>query len=77
MSKVDCVKCPHCNEYVLIDSIACGIFRHGIYKSNYKQINPHAPKNFCDDLVTKDIIFGCGKPFKYMGTGEPVMCDYV
>ncbi len=48
------INCPHCNEEVLIFSyeINCGIlredpediFRHGVFKSNMCQINPHLPK---------------------------------
>jgi len=24
------LKCPHCNEYVIIEKINCAIFRHGV-----------------------------------------------
>ena len=23
-------KCPHCEEYIIIEKLNCGIFRHGI-----------------------------------------------
>ena len=35
------IKCPHCEEYIIIEQINCAIFRHGIYKLNFTQINPH------------------------------------
>ena len=36
-------KCPHCNEdiEVLRNEINCHIFRHGIFKADYQQMNPH------------------------------------
>ena len=42
------LKCPHCNEYVIIEKINCAIFRHGIFKNNLQQIDPHALKELCD-----------------------------
>lgn len=59
------VVCPHCYQEVIIqeNEINCAVFRHGIMKSNYQQIPPHAPKDVCDMLVKKDLIYGCGKPF--------------
>ena len=40
-------KCPHCKEYIIISKINCGIFRHGTYKKNYIQIDPHDTKDIC------------------------------
>lgn len=57
------VKCPHCNEYVIIEEINCAIFRHGILKKNMNQINQHLSKLECDKLKEKDLIYGCGKLF--------------
>ena len=34
------ITCPHCAEIIWIDEINCGIFRHGILKSNLIQIDP-------------------------------------
>ena len=42
--------CPHCNKYIEIIEINCGIFRHGTYKSNNEQIDPHLKKEECDNL---------------------------
>jgi hypothetical protein len=60
------LKCPHCGVFVAIykKEINCKIFRHGVFKSNFKQINPHETKENCDKYVEEDLIFGCGKPFK-------------
>ena len=74
------VKCPHCNEFIIIEKVNCGIFRHGIIKSTLKQMEPHLPKDKCDHLKEGDLIFGCGKPFQIlMVNGEMVIqiCDYI
>jgi hypothetical protein len=76
------VKCPHCTGSVLIMSneINCAIFRHGVYKKNYKQINPHEKKEICDKLLKEDLIFGCGKPFRLEKTDKSYcacICDYI
>lgn len=76
------VKCPHCNEYIEISEkeINCSIFRHGIYKHNMKQIDPHSKKELCDMFFNKKIIYGCGKPFKLIlkdGIYNCIICDYI
>lgn len=58
------IACPNCGEYIIIEQINCAIFRHGVYKHTMCQINPHAPKAECDELKEKDLIYGCGKPFR-------------
>ena len=60
--------CPHCNQTVTVKKtqLNCRIFRHGIYKHNFKQIDPHAPKDICDKLYKENKIYGCGKPFKFL-----------
>lgn len=59
-------RCPHCNQIVFLPKkeFNCKIYRHGVYKSNYKQIDPHLNKEECDRLKKEDLIYGCGKPFK-------------
>ena len=72
--------CPHCNYYIIIEKINCGIFRHGIYKNNGKQIKPHSSKEICDELVKNNLIYGCGKPFQILeinNTFEIKICDYI
>lgn len=74
------LKCPHCEEYIIIEKLNCGIFRHGVIKTNGKQINPHESKQMCDDLFKKKLIYGCGKPFKIIQNGEKLeikICDYI
>ena len=68
--------CPHCNEYVLIQELGCGIFRHGIMKDTFEQIPSHASKETCDYLKNNDLIFGCSKPFRIIGD-EIVKCSYI
>lgn len=60
------INCPHCQQSILImlNEINCAIFRHGVYKANFQQINPHENKEICDDLFNKKLIYGCGKPFR-------------
>ena len=70
------IKCPHCNNFILIEAIACKIFRHGVYKINYQQISPHSSLEECTRLKSEDLIFGCGGPFYF--DGEIVRkCDYI
>jgi hypothetical protein len=70
--------CPHCGISIEVDKkqINCKIFRCGLYKSDYRQIPPHAPKTQCDEYVKKDLIFGCGKPFTFDGSIVNI-CDYI
>jgi hypothetical protein len=77
------VSCPHCEELILIykNEINCAIFRHGVKKSNLKQINPHLPKDVCDILARNNQIYGCGKPFKLIINNDEeytaIKCDYI
>lgn len=72
------IKCPHCNDEILIykKNIKCEIFRHGVYRNNLKGINPHESKKECDRLFNENLIYGCGKPFKFDGTNLSI-CDYL
>jgi len=72
--------CPHCNHYVLIEKLNCGIFRHGTLKSNNTQINPHANKVECDYYINNNLIYGCGKPFKIIQENDKFIikiCEYI
>lgn len=74
------IKCPHCHEYIIIEKINCAIFRHGVLKSNMKQIDPHLSKLECDILKEQDLIYGCGKPFKVLLENNVwigVECEYI
>jgi hypothetical protein len=69
------IECPHCNQLIEIIEMNCRIFRCGVFKNNFNQINPHAPKDECDDYIKNDLIYGCGKPF-IMVLNTAVICDY-
>ena len=76
------IQCPHCKDSVLIylKELNCHIFRHGIYKNNLKQIDPHLNKEKCDNLYKNNLIYGCGKPFKIIKKNEEYLseiCDYI
>jgi hypothetical protein len=74
------LQCPHCNEYILIEKLNCGIFRHGILKSNNSQINPHATKEECEYYINNNLIYGCGKPFKIIQIEDYFdihCCEYI
>ena len=80
MDKYIIIKCPHCSRGVIIDKteINCGIFRHGVWRGSGDPINPHAPKEECEDLVSKGLIYGCGKPFQVnKETFDVSICDYI
>ena len=72
--------CPHpeCGGMVEVppNQLNCKIFRHGIFKSNGKQIPPHLEKDKCDALYNQGKIYGCGKPF-LLKDSKPVICDYI
>ena len=61
---------------MLKKEINCTIFRHGTFKANNKQMDPHTPKAECDRLAREGLIYGCGKPFKFDGN-VLVQCDYI
>ena len=72
--------CPHCLDTVLVEQIACGIFRHGVYVSTGQQINPHMPEPECTRLTETNAIYGCGRPFRVVAEGSThtaVVCDYI
>ena len=72
-------RCPHCKEQLFIykKELNCRIFRHGFYKKNLKQINPHLKKEICDNLFKKKLIYGCGKPFRIDKNNKAIKCGYI
>ena len=60
------IECPHCRGLIEIlrSEINCGIFRHGTFKNNNQQISPHAPEEYCKQILEQDLINGCAKPFQ-------------
>ena len=80
------VECPHCGDPILIEKLNCCIFRHGVFKENGSQMDPHTPKKLCDYYVEKELIIGCGKPFKIIKNVNSkndddkfvaIICDYI
>jgi len=75
-----CISCPHCNEQILIEQLNCRIFRHGVLKSNNQQMNAHSSKQECDNLISQNAIYGCGKPFRIITENDEhraEKCDYI
>jgi hypothetical protein len=75
------ISCPHCLENILIEQLNCCIFRHGVFKNNGIQIEPHSPKEQCDHYIQNKLIYGCGKPFKIIKNENneynSIICDYI
>lgn len=74
--------CPHCECQVLVEvkDLNCCIFRHGYYKVENVQVESHASKEQCDQLVMDDKVLGCCKPFKILSDGisyKVTICDYI
>lgn len=76
-------ECPSCLNIIQVEisQLNCCIFRHGVFKHTHEPINPHASKEECDILISKGLIFGCGKPFRIYGTDvntwKAKQCDYI
>ena len=75
-------RCPHCNMMVFLakSEFNCKIYRHGVFKENYKQIDPHLPKEECVRLVRENLVIGCAKPFiviEQQGNIIVKKCDYI
>ena len=74
------VECPNCYGKVIIkkNDVNCCIFRHGVWKSTNSPLDPHASKEVCDNAVRKNLILGCGLPFRLeLSTMCTVVCDYI
>ena len=70
--------CPHCGLLVQVPrtEIRCSIFRHGVWRRDFGFCPPHASKRECDQWIEEELIWGCGKPFRF--TGESVtLCGYI
>ena len=67
--------CPHCSDYIIIEEINCQIFRHAVYKIG-GQLPPHSSEALCNEVVEKDIVYGCAKPFRFDGINVS-KCDYI
>ena len=74
------ITCPNCNDFVLIEQLNCRIFRHGVFKNNGQNIQPHSNKSICDSYIKNNLIYGCGKPFKIVEENKvlkAIKCDYI
>jgi len=74
------ILCPHCFETVIIEELNCCIFRHAYYKNTMQQIPQHMTKQNIDVLREKDLILGCGGPFrvnKICNEYISEICDYI
>ena len=76
------INCPHCRQLieVLKSQVNCKIFRHGVFKGSYIQIDPHMSKVLCDKLIQENKILGCGKPFQLVINGNNYsaeICEYI
>jgi hypothetical protein len=77
------IECPHCLQQIIImkNEINCAIFRHGVLKSNGVQMPPHLEKRICDELVRRNLIYGCGKPFQLVKNDKneikATICGYI
>ncbi len=76
------VVCPNCKNLMQIfkKDFNCKIFRHGVYKKTYTQIDPHLKKAACDNLIKNNLIYGCAKPFQLYTINNSYYakkCDYI
>jgi len=74
--------CPHCNDIITVkkSDVHCKIFRHAVYKKDFKPVPPHSKKEVCDELVEKNKVYGCCKPFRFIGNKNKYLvekCDYI
>lgn len=55
-------QCPHCKLWTEVhkQDINCKIFRHAVYKKDFKPINPHASLEQVKKI--RNQIIGCGGP---------------
>ena len=73
---MDGLTCPHCGVTIVIESINCGIFRCGIYRSNNEQIPPHLGEEECKKLLEDRKIWGCANPFQ-LHQGKLIKCGWI
>jgi len=71
--------CPHCGGGIIVSpqDVACGIMRHAAFKTNGEPVPPHAPREACEELLSKGLVWGCCGPLRYSGGGVAEACGYV
>jgi hypothetical protein len=70
------MECPWCKIPIEIVSVNCGTFRCGISKFTFLQIDPHLPENKCNELIQKNEIYGCAKPFQ-LKDNKLIKCGWI
>lgn len=70
------VNCPWCQKMVWVSEMNCKIFRHGVMKKTFTQLNPHASEDECMKAVNDDLIFGCGGPFMIDKNNYAIRCTF-
>ena len=78
-------ECPHCDCLTQVDrgQINCAIFRHGYFINNgvlTEQVNPHLPKEQCDELLKSGKVVGCCGPFQFVRYRDEYVvkkCEYI
>jgi hypothetical protein len=73
--------CPNCELEIIVhkNELFCQIFRHGVFKNTYEQVDPHLCKEACDRLVKEEKVLGCCRPFEIIKKNKvmfAVKCDY-
>jgi hypothetical protein len=71
-------ECPNCTGLIVINKndYNCCIFRHAVFKNNFECIPPHSTKDYIENLIKNDFIFGCGSPLQYKDN-KLIICDYI
>ena len=69
------VKCPHCNSYLIIEKLNCGIFRDACFL-NGEPIDPHSSREQIEIYQKNNMIVGCGNPFRIV-EGIVEKCGYI
>lgn len=75
-------KCPHCDQFIIVHvtELNCKIFRHGCYKFNGVQVDPHASEQMCNILKNSDKVIGCCNPFQIVCVDDKlyaIKCGYI
>lgn len=70
--------CPHCKELCLVprELIRCTIFRHAVFKRDFRFVNPHATREECEAWLRDGLVYGCAKPFTFDGVTVR-KCGYI
>lgn len=73
-------RCPYASCRLLVqvpqDWVRCTIFRCGVFKHNGDSIDPHSSREICAELVRRQTIWGCGRPFRFNGD-HVELCGYI